>query len=92
AFPNPILFGWLAILGEFLGGLLMAAGLATRVAAIWIVGVMLGAGLVAHADDPWGRKEFALTYAVIALFFFFYGGGKLSADRLFGNASESGKK
>jgi len=80
-FPLPTAMGWFAILAELGGGLCLALGLRTRVAAAVIVPVLLGAAFVVHADDPWaGHKEFPLTYAVVALFFVAQGGGPLSLD------------
>ena len=35
-FPLPVLFAWAAALSEFLGGLLLAVGLATRPAAVFV--------------------------------------------------------
>jgi len=79
--PLPTLSGWFAILAELVGGVCLALGLRTRLAAGAVLLVMLGAAFVAHADDPWvGSKEFPLTYAVIALFFLAQGGGPLSLD------------
>jgi len=81
-FPVPILFGWLAILSEVAGGTLVTLGLWTRIGAFGILATMLAAGFVAHADDPWRRKELAFTFAVMALFLIIYGGGKYSLDAL----------
>lgn len=81
-FPLPILFGSLAILSEFVGGILLTLGLWTRVAAAGILGTMVGAAFVVLGADPWGRKELALTYAAVAFFFLVSGGGSLSMDRL----------
>ena len=81
-FPLPVLFGWLAILSEFAGGILLTLGLWTRVAAAMILGTMVGAAFVVLGAEPWGRKELALTYAAVAFFFLIYGGGSLSVDRL----------
>lgn len=80
SFPLPVLSGWFAMLAEGLGGALLALGLFTRPAAAAVAATMLGAGLVAHAGDPWVAREFALTYAVVALYFLVLGGGVLSAD------------
>jgi putative oxidoreductase len=80
--PLPQAWGWFAIFAEFLGGLLLAAGLFTRLAALSIFGTMLGAAFVVHFDDPWSRKEMALAYAIMALVFVFKGGGKASLDAL----------
>jgi putative oxidoreductase len=79
-FPLPTVSGWIAILGEFVGGILLTLGLLTRVAAAWVLLVMLGAALVVHSGDPWQQKELALTYAAIALVFLAHGGGPFSID------------
>ena len=80
-FPFPALSGWLAIAAELVGGACLALGLRTRLAAGAVVAVMLGAGLVQHAGDPWvGTREFPLTYAVVSLLFVVSGGGPLSLD------------
>ncbi len=81
-FPVPVVFGTLAMLSEFVGGTLLTLGLWTRVAALFILGTMLGASLVVHGADPWARKELAVAYAVMALFFLAHGGGEFSVDRL----------
>lgn len=47
-FPLPALFAWAAALGEFLGGLLVALGLGTRLAAAFAGFTMLVAGFVRH--------------------------------------------
>lgn len=89
-FGAPVFFGIMAILAEFLGGILIALGLFTRTAAFFMVSVMIGAGFVVHAGDPWGRKEFALTYAVIALVILIMGAGRHSLDhRLLRKQEES---
>ena len=81
-FPAPTLFGWLAILAEFGGGLLLAAGLATRPAAFLIANTMAVAALVAHANDPFARKELAVTYFMAALLFMLTGAGRYGLDAL----------
>lgn len=86
SFPAPDVTGWFAILGEFLGGLLLAAGLATRLAGLWIVGVMIGAAFVVHGgsftgERPVGEAEMALLYLFIALLFALVGSGRFGVDR-----------
>lgn len=80
-FPMPIAFAWGAGLSEFLGGLLLAAGLATRPAALAIVGTMGVAAFVAHAGDDFGTREPALLFGSIGLAFACLGGGRFSLDR-----------
>lgn len=81
-FPFPVAMGWFAMLSEFAGGILLGLGLFTRLAALSILGTMLGAGIIVHADDGFSVKEKALTIAAVALFFVFYGGGKYAVERL----------
>lgn len=47
-FPMPGLFAWAAALAEFAGGLLVALGLFTRVAASFSAFTMLVAGFIRH--------------------------------------------
>ena len=90
-FPVPDVSGWFAILGEFLGGLLLAAGLATRAASLWIIAVMAGAAVVTHGDSFTSRSKFflpadgaaepAVLYLLIAVAFAVVGSGRFGADR-----------
>lgn len=80
-FPAPLLFAWLAGLAEGVGGLLLAAGLATRAVALAIAGNMTVAGVLQHASDPYDAKERAFLFA-IALAFVALGGGRFALDRL----------
>lgn len=79
-FPMPGFFAWCAGLAEFAGGLLLAVGLLTRPAAFFMMITMAVAAFVAHASDPFQKKEMALLYLMISLFFFIYGPGKWSMD------------
>lgn len=83
-FPLPALFAWAAALSEFLGGLLIALGLATRYAAVFVLITMLVAGFGRHAADPFGVKEKALAYATMALTLILTGPGDFSLDRRLG--------
>lgn len=80
-FPAPEFFAWAAALAEFAGGLLLALGLLTRPAAFFMAFTMAVAAFGAHAADPFQKKEMALLYLVISLFFVIYGAGKFSIDR-----------
>lgn len=80
-FPVPALFAWAAALSEFLGGLLLAAGLVTRAAAFFVLSTMAVAGFIAHADDPFLTKERALLFGAVALAFVCVGAGRYSVDR-----------
>ena len=83
--PMPELLGFAAAASEFGGGLLLAAGLLTRVAAVFVMITMLVAAFVVHASDPFMKKEFALAYAFAAAALLIAGAGRWSLDaRLFG--------
>ena len=79
-FPLPTVSGWLAILVEFVAGLCLVVGFGTRMASGSLLAVMLGAAFVAHSGQPWVEREFALTYAVLCLFFLLHGPGSTSLD------------
>ncbi|WP_428938612.1 DoxX family protein [Fontivita pretiosa] len=86
--PLPTAFAWLAALTEFAGGLLLAAGLFTRPAALFLSINMAVAAFVVHADAPLfmtgqgAAKEPALLYLLPFVFFIFAGGGWFSVDHL----------
>lgn len=82
--PLAFLFAWAAGLSEFLGGLFLALGFSTRLAALFMTLTMLYAGLIHHSDDPFSSKEKALLYAAIGIFYTLRGAGKYSVDRMVG--------
>jgi putative oxidoreductase len=73
---------------EFFGGLLLALGLATPLAAVLIASTMLVASLTAHAGKgPFasnGGWELPLTYAIVAVGLAFNGAGRWSLDNAIG--------
>lgn len=79
-FPAPVAFAWAAGLAECAGGILLALGLLTRPAAIFLSFTMLVAAFGAHLNDPFGVKEMSLLYLVGFLMFAIRGGGKWSVD------------
>lgn len=81
-FPWAIFFAWCAALSEFLGGWLIALGLFTRYAAVFMGITMSIAVFVAHAADPFGKKELAVLYLASCLLLFFQGAGRFSLDRV----------
>ena len=83
--------GYLAALGagsiETFAGLALALGLATRVSAALIVGLLLVAATVhLQAGFFWtnGGWEYPVLWAAIAAMFMVKGGGRFSIDRLIG--------
>src|SRR5215470_7549405 len=73
---------------EFVGGIMLAAGLATRAVAALVVGLMTVAVLHVHlgAGLFWteGGFEYPLLWGVVALSYAIRGGGRYSLDALIG--------
>ena len=73
---------------EFFGGLLLAAGLATRAVAALVVGMMAVAVIQVHLTNGFfwtdGGFEYPLFWGILALSFVIRGGGKYSLDRRIG--------
>src|SRR5215467_6084805 len=77
----PSVFAYLASYTEFLGGILIVAGLLTRCAAIAIVIEMT----VIITKVLWhGNFEFPLALGAIAFALIWFGAGPISLDRFFG--------
>lgn len=78
--------GFVAGVVEFGGGLLVAAGLFTRIAAFFACGEMAVAYFKGHAPRGlWpilNHGELAVLYCFVFLYVFFHGSGPWSVDRL----------
>jgi putative oxidoreductase len=81
-FPLPGLLGWVAILSEFVGGLLLALGLLARPAAAFVAGTLAVAAFHVHSADPYQKKELALAYVLVSLAVLVAGPGRFSIDAL----------
>jgi putative oxidoreductase len=81
----PGFMAWGAALTEFVGGLLIAAGLLTRVNSALLGITMIVAAFMAHGADPFQKQEKALLYLVSCLLIFMAGPGKFSLDRIISN-------
>jgi putative oxidoreductase len=79
-FPLPEVMAALSMLSELAGGLLLALGLFTRPAAVFVISTMLGAAFVVHGGDPFSKKELALAYALVAAVLLVAGPGRHSLD------------
>jgi putative oxidoreductase len=79
-FPLPGLFAWAAALGEFGGGLLIAAGAFTRPGAFLMGFTMLVAGFMQHAADPFKKKELAFLYLAVSIALLLVGSGRYAVD------------
>jgi putative oxidoreductase len=73
----------LVVFAEVICSLLIALGLATRLAAFILLFTMAFAFFVIHAEDPFQTKELALIYLVVYTFICIIGGGKYALDHYF---------
>ena len=80
-FPLPVLFGWAAALSEFAGGILLALGLLTRPAALFVGITMAVAAFIREAGSPFGERELALLYGAAVVMLLLTGAGRYSIDR-----------
>jgi putative oxidoreductase len=84
--PLPGVATYLAISGEFLGGLGILVGLFTRAAALGTLLVMLGAiGFVHAGNGLLGRNggwEYPLVLSLVSMLFISHGAGSFSIDAL----------
>jgi putative oxidoreductase len=81
-FPLPTFFAWSAGLAEFAGGLLIAVGLFTRHASLFLGFTMAVAAFGAHAADPFSKQELSLLYLAVCVLIVFQGAGRFSLDRM----------
>jgi len=80
-FPVPVLFAWAAGLSEFVGGLLLAVGLATRPAAFFVAVTMAVATFVRHDALVFGEGEKSWVFLVAAVALVIAGAGRIALDR-----------
>jgi putative oxidoreductase len=84
--PEPDKLVYLAIAGEFAGGIGLFVGLFTRIAALGPLCSMLVAIAAAHLHHGLlaknGGFEYPLVLALVSLFFVTYGAGPFSLDAL----------
>ena len=71
----------LTVFAEVVCAGLIIVGFKTKWASIPLVITMLVAAFVVHGADPFGKKEFALIYAIGFLAIGMLGSGKYSLDR-----------
>ena len=81
-FPAPVVFAWASGLAEFGGGLLLAVGLLTRPAALFVAFNTSVAAFRMQAGQAFGERELALFYLASAVCLLLAGAGRFSLDRL----------
>ena len=67
---------------EFVGGVLLFLGLFTRAAALLLAGTMSYIAFFVGHGKIWSEDQHPFLFVLLALVFFFTGGGKWSADYL----------
>jgi putative oxidoreductase len=88
--PLPDLVAWLQIAAEGIGGLLLIAGLLTRIVTLPLIGILIGAILLVKADLGFigtdGTPGFSYETVLLAglLGLLFVGPGRYSLDALIG--------
>ncbi len=85
-FPDPLGVGAttsliLTVFAEVICAALIVVGFKTKWAAVPLVITMIVAAFIVHGGDPWGKKEFALIYAVGFICIGMLGAGKYSLDK-----------
>lgn len=72
----------LVVFAEVFCSILLIFGIGTRIGAITLFINMLIIAFVVHANDGFGRQEFALLYALVYIAIILIGAGKYSLDNL----------
>ncbi len=81
-FPFPSFFAWIAVLSEFVGGILLMLGLFTRPAALLNVFVTFTATFVYHKGDIGGTGLLSFFFMIMCLCILLFGSGKYSLEYL----------
>lgn len=78
--PWPVASAWVAVISELVGGVLLAIGWQSRVAAGAILATLAVAIFGYHAGHAFAHRELALLYAAISLAVLVDGPGAVSVD------------
>ena len=81
-FPAPVVFAWLAVLAEFVGGILLMVGLLTRPAAFLNALVTFTATFIYHEGDIADAGLLSFFFMIMCLTVLLIGPGRFSLDRL----------
>ena len=74
---------FLAVLGEFIAPILIMIGYKTRLVTLFPIVTMAVAAFIAHADDPFAKKEKALLFLFGFIAIALCGAGKYALDQRF---------
>ncbi|MBL4594883.1 MAG: DoxX family protein [Flavobacteriales bacterium] len=86
--PDPLGMGstfsaYYAVFANVFCAILIAAGLFTRIAAIFILSITLSGLLIVHLNDPAKLQDMPLIYSIVFGFIAYTGAGKYSLDHNF---------
>ncbi len=85
---SPIVWGFLACFAEFFGGLFLAVGLGTRIAAFFIACSMaVATNMHIQKGDSWGWISHPLSLLVVMIGFMVAGGGPYALEIRLGLAT-----
>jgi uncharacterized membrane protein YphA (DoxX/SURF4 family) len=79
---SPSFMPYLGKAFELIGGLLLTAGLFTRIGSLIIIGTMLYISLFIGGGKIWYEDQYPFLFALLALVFVFTGPGNLSIDKI----------
>ena len=81
---NPLLFAWLVVIAELVGGAFLVAGLLTRLVTLPLIATMVGAIFLVKAEL--GMPDVGIDVALLAglTALLLHGPGRFSVDRLLG--------
>lgn len=83
---SPFVLAHYVVVAHLVGGLMLAIGLLTRVAALFQLPVLIGAVVIVHARDilmvTSSELEYSLVVLVLLIVFLIYGSGRWSVDYL----------
>ena len=79
-FPMPLQSAWLSAYGQFVAGILLAAGCLTRLAAIVVTINFIVALVMVHLQSPFNVNIAPLAMLVGGVFFLIYGAPRYSVD------------
>lgn len=80
--PFPLCSAFLSVYAQFICGILLIVGFATRYAAAVMIINFVAALIIAHLGDTYPNMFPALMMLAAACFFLLHGAGKLSVDSL----------
>lgn len=80
--PYSLFMVYLGKGSEFLAGVLLAAGLFTRLGCLIVMGTMLYIAFFVGSGKIWYEDQHPFLFVLLALVFFFTGSGKWSIDAL----------